>query len=459
MTAPDPMNHPTTGRRTAPWLLAFLLLLALLQLALVPLLGGHDVEFAPLLRVDGLGVLFGIAWTLTLAAISVPLARQGKRRRSGLLLGLVGVVFLVCAYAQNMTVLAAGGALAAVGIWAVGSELRDSPGARRLIEAVVSPAIVLVTLAITTGLPAFVPPAGGVAPPWRPVAMMACVLVVASSISWGLLVGRERAGTEGEQEAGAPLPALYALATPYLLAKMLVAAPWDPVGAWLLVLLGMLAQLIGVYTAYTSRGRQRTKAFTYALVGTSLSGFGIAANSPLAGAGAVWVMLAGLLWVAGRGWRRAEVAAMLAALPGLWMVSQAALDTGYGVVAALLLPSYLLLAALVTSHDPGHSPGSRRWRLVPLALAVIATAAPQLILEALVRPAVRTLAGGVGALTGLTVDWGLGMLVRTPQGTTPAALPATGIALAVFLAAVALYWLKELARRVIRQPGQDVQAE
>ncbi|HET6262224.1 MAG TPA: hypothetical protein VFG99_08290, partial [Chloroflexia bacterium] len=219
------------------------------------------------------------------------------------------------------------------------------------------------------------------------------------------------------------------------------------------------AQLIGVYTAYTSQGRQRTKAFTYALVGTSLSGFGIAANSPLAGAGAVWAMLAGLLWVAGRGWRRAEVAAVLAALPGLWMVSQAALDTGYGVVAALLLPSYVLLAALITSHAPRWYLAWRWWGLVPVAMAVIATAVPQLILEALVRPAVRTLAGGVGALTGLTVDWGLGMLVRTPQGTTPAALPATGIALAVFLAAVALYWLKELARRVIRQPGQDVQAE
>jgi hypothetical protein len=51
------------------------------------------------------------------------------------------------------------------------------------------------------------------------------------------------------------------------------------------------------------------------------------------------------------------------------------------------------------------------------------------------------------------------MLVRTPQGIVQAALPATGVALAVFLAAVALYWLKQLAARVTHQPGRDAQAE
>jgi hypothetical protein len=69
------------------------------------------------------------------------------------------------------------------------------------------------------------------------------------------------------------------------------------------------------------------------------------------------------------------------------------------------------------------------------------------------------MAGGVGALTGVAVDWGVGMLMRTSQGTTPAALPSTGIALAVFLASVALYWLKQLAGRVTRPTGGDAQPE
>jgi hypothetical protein len=436
-----------------------LLLLALLQLALVPLLGGRDVELAPLFRVDSLGLLFGTAWTLTLAAISLPLARQGKIRKIGLYLGIVGVLFVVCAYAQNMAVLAASGALAAVGIWAIQHDLRESRKPHWRIEAAISPAIVVIVLAITTGLPEFAPPAGGVAAPWRAVAAMAGVLVVASGIGWGLLGARQPAGSDGEGEERTALPALYALATSYILAKMLVAAPWDALGAWLLVLLGTLVLLAGVYIAYTAQGRQRTKAFACALVGVSLTGFGIAANSPLAAAGAVWVLLAGLLWLAGRGWRGAEVTAILAVLPGLWMVSQAALDTGYGTVAALLLPAYVLLAALVTSGAPRPYPAWRWWGFVPVPLAVVATAMPQIVEETLVRPAVRTLAGGVGALTSLAVDWGLGMLVRTSQGTTPAALPATGIALAVFLAAVALYWLKQLARNFERPTGGEAQGE
>ncbi|HVG00293.1 MAG TPA: hypothetical protein VND68_10670, partial [Chloroflexia bacterium] len=154
-----------------------------------------------------------------------------------------------------------------------------------------------------------------------------------------------------------------------------------------------------------------------------------------------------------------EATALLAALPGLWMVSQAALDTGYGVVATLLLPAFVLLAWLITSYAPSMSRALHWLGAAPFALAIITVAAPQLMLEGLVRPAVRTLAGGVEALTGLTVDWGLGMLVRTPQGTTPAALPATGVALAGFLAAVALYWLKELARRIASPDGREAQAE
>jgi MFS family permease len=252
---------------------------------------------------------------------------------------------------------------------------------------------------------------------------------------------------------------LYTLVAPYVLAKMLVAAPWHPVGAWLLVLLGMAGVLGGVYVVYASRSQQRTRSLTYVLTGVSLVGFGISANAPLAAAGALWVLLAGLLWLTLPGWRWAEVAALVALLPGLWMISQASLDSRYGVVVALLVPSVLLSAFLITHYASAVGRPQRWIAAIPFGLALIAVAMPQFVAETILRPAVTTMAGGVGALTTLGINWGVGMLARTAQGTIAAALPATGLALAVFLAAVVLYWLKQLAGRATRQADGDAQAE
>jgi hypothetical protein len=191
----------------------------------------------------------------------------------------------------------------------------------------------------------------------------------------------------------------------------------------------------------------------------TLVGFGTAANSPLGAAGATWVMLMGLPWVVARGWRWAEAVTLVAVVPGLWMLSQAALDTGYEVVAALLLPAYVLLAALTFFRRYESSPGWRWPVRLAVVLSLLSIALPQVVVETLLRPAVRTMAGGVGALTTVGIDWGVGMLVRTAQGTVPAALPTTGLGLAVFLAAVVLYWLKQLAGRATRQAKEDAQAE
>ncbi|MDQ3706986.1 MAG: hypothetical protein M3437_17540, partial [Chloroflexota bacterium] len=284
-------------------------------------------------------------------------------------------------------------------------------------------------------------------------------VAVAFTISGGFPDSGERARNEVEQGANARLTALYALAAPYILAKMLVGAPWHPVGAWLLVLVGMLALLIGLYQAYISQERQGHRPVSYALVGISMAGFGIAANSPLGAAGATWVMLVALPHIVVRGRRWAELAALVAVVPGLWMVSQAALDAGYGVVAALLLPTYVLVAAFTISNTPETAPARRLTGIVAVALSSLALALPQVVVETMLRPAVRTMAGGVGALTTLGIDWGVGMLARAAQGTVQAALPATGVALAVFLAAVVLYWLKQLAGRATRQADGDAQAE
>jgi hypothetical protein len=449
------MDSPTTGKRTSLWPPAFLLLLALLQLALAPLVQGGDIEIAPLFRVDSLGILFGIAWTLTLAALSVPLTGQ---RVAGFPV-IIGLGFLVSAYAHNAIMLALGGAIAGLGIWVAQNQLHVPAKISRaaLIASVL--AIALVAVPVFMSFPAFTPPAGGVTGPWHPAVVLAVAAILMLGHGVRTWRGWRRGADRAEPEAGAAYTDLYALATPYILAKMLVAAPWHPLGSWLLVLVGMLVLLVSAYTAYSSEEQRRAWAFVSSLVGISLAGFGLASSSPPAAAGATWAMLAGLLWVAARGWRWAEIATLLAVLPGLWMVSQAALDTGYGVVAVLLLPAYILLASLTLLST---SRPQRAWHwtgFVPVALSVLATALPQLIVEALVRPAVRTMAGGVAALTTLAIDWGVGMLVRSPQGTVQAALPATGGGLAVFLAAVALYWVKQLAGRAERRLRGDTQPE
>lgn len=450
---------PANSGRTSIWPVAFLLLLALLQLGLVPLVAQGDINLAPLFRVDSLGILFGTVWTLMLGAISFLFTRRGRGYTEAIFLSIIGIDLLVYTYAHNMMVMAVGWGLAGVGVWAITRESSPPGQSNRAMLSLLSSAIILATLAVVTGFPTFIPPAGGVVQPWPATAVVAGALAVVASGGWGLLVEGQHNRKEVEQRAGLTLKALYALAAPYILAKMLVTAPWHPIGTWLLVLLGMLTLLIGVYTAYESHKRGRTRVLVYAQVGITLVGFGIAANSPLAAVGATWVMLAGLLWVVTSGWRWAGVRASVAAMPGLWMVSQAALDTGYVVVSVLLLPLYILVVALTIIHDSGARRSCNWWVAIPIAVSITATALSQLVVEVLLRPAVRTMAGGVGALTVLAIDWGVGMTVRTPSGGISAALPATGIALAVFLTAVALYWLKQLAWRAINQANGDTQAE
>ena len=71
---------------------------------------------------------------------------------------------------------------------------------------------------------------------------------------------------------------------------------------------------------------------------------------------------------------------------------------------------------------------------------------PQALIEWVARPAVTSMPGGVGALRELTSEWGVGVEINSPTQTF-AALPATGMALGVALALVALYWLKLLVGR------------
>jgi hypothetical protein len=149
----------------------------------------------------------------------------------------------------------------------------------------------------------------------------------------------------------------------------------------------------------------------------------------------------------------------MGALTGVWLIAQGALSLHYGLVAAIVLPAILLAAlASASSQDSLKPPDTTPPRItfhalsiISIVLLLLASLFPQAAVEGVLRPAVQAMAGGVGALAGVTTDWGIGLAVRSPDGVALAALPATGIGLAVFLAAVSIYWLKRLAARLMRR--------
>src|SRR5205823_1616689 len=91
---------------------------------------------------------------------------------------------------------------------------------------------------------------------------------------------------------------LYCMAAPYLLAKALVAAPWDATGIWAITLLGTLGLLGSAITGVGLRGSARIPAIASVQAAASLIGFGMSPGSPLAAIGAVALLLSGGLWVA-----------------------------------------------------------------------------------------------------------------------------------------------------------------
>lgn len=253
------------------------------------------------------------------------------------------------------------------------------------------------------------------------------------------------------------LAGLYVLFMPALLARALVAAPWEPVGIWTLALLGTIGLLAAIGAAVFSFKRTRAAALAFALASVATIAFGLAPGSPLAAAGGLAAILAGSLWVplavAGIWGRYRAFILLIGAFAGVWLISQAALNMGYGVVTALMLPSLLALTLVLSRKETSKDNFSRAaiasGSLIALILITGATY-PQIVMQMVLRPAVQTMAGGVPALSTLRVDPGVGLLVLAPQGTILASLPATGIAVAVLLAFVTLYWLKKLLMRFAR---------
>ncbi|MEO5951594.1 MAG: hypothetical protein ABIQ44_03910, partial [Chloroflexia bacterium] len=233
---------------------------------------------------------------------------------------------------------------------------------------------------------------------------------------------------------------------PFVLAKMLVGGRWDAWGTWVLALMGTAGLLVIVWLgAWKGLGRIGVVG---ALAMLSVVGLGLAAVSPVAGVGAVWLMALGAI-VAGLEGERVGFAyggavVMAGGAVGGWLVVQGALTARYGLIAVMALPAVILVAALGWKKN---ELGKVGWVAVLVGVVLIASAIyPQAVIEWFARPAVEAMAGGVGAPVGLVRNWGIGLQVVSTNELALAALPATGIAVAVFLAWVVLYWIKTLMK-------------
>jgi hypothetical protein len=436
----------------------------------LPLWPGASIE--PLFRVDGLSLTFGVAWALAAALAATSLRHAGRTWAFlNVLACLISIGLLLVAYARHPLVLYLGWEVAGLGLWLSLRSSREGGAPRWLPLVLHLPGVPLLLLVLIGAVYPFAPPFGGAAQQWMlPVVLAFALIGLLRSGCWpfgGWLREVER-GLGGK---GTLLLGLYFMAAPYLLAKALVAAPWDALGTWTLTLVGTAVLVGSVATAVLERTTSNSVA-AGAYAGATLIGMALAPGAPLAAAGAIAILLSGTLWMAtwaGAGDISVTYRAptlLMGALAGVWLVSQGALSLRYGLVAAILLPA-MLLAALASASswanlkprytkpkrpDTPTTPNTQHpTPIIAMILLGLAAIYPQVAVEGVMRPAVQAMAGGVGALGGVSTDWGVGLVVWSPDGVALAALPATGMGLAVFLAMVSLYWLKRLAARLLRR--------
>jgi hypothetical protein len=420
---------------------------AILQLLFfVPMVaGGSGYSFGewigggPLFRVDALALCFGVAWAVSLG-LGLLVQQNGDtlfRAQAALL--TVGL--LTVAYAREPLVLLVGWEIGALGAYLGYYRGRENRARLRMAAFLHVPGVLVLVPAALGWMGAFEPPAGGAAYEWP----LAVTLLVGMAVYTRILY--KPAGLP-ERAVGGWLSGLYAVCAPFVLAKMLVGGRWDAWGTWALALVGT-----GVLIMLAWEGGRREVRGTrvgQALAILCVVGLALAAVSPMAGLGAV-VLLALAALVAGVegklqlcSYRGAMVLA--GGVAGLWLISQGALAARYGVVAVVALPTIMVVMS-------GHAPGEEAGRSSRVGVGVAAVIAlivglgavyPQAVVEWVARPAVQAMAGGVGAPTDLARNWGVGLQVVSPAELVLASLPATGMALAVFVAWVVLYWLKRM---------------
>ncbi|HET9495787.1 MAG TPA: hypothetical protein VFR15_16300 [Chloroflexia bacterium] len=419
------------------------IILALAQAVGLGLLvaGGRGFDLLPALggglyRIDALGVALG-----TVFALAVALGWPRSARPLPALLLLIGLLHL--AYSREPLLLYLGWEAAGLGLL-----LAADVAARRAPVALLASGVPLLVAWLLGLVPALSPPPGGDPQPWPAAVAAALGLVVLMRSGVPLLGGWLRPLAER-----APFPAaLYVLAGPAVLARALVPAPWDALGGWLLALLGA-AGMVAALLAFVWGDRGIVGAASVLAAG-AVMGLGLASVSPVVAVGAVLLMLVGPVWLCCRtlGRRAWGVLLLAGAAPGAWVLSQGAVTVGYEVVPVLALGGIALPALLLAADG---EPGRLAWpALAAGVLLVLVAVYPQAAVEWAARPAVGAMAGGVGVPSGLLANWGVGLALRAPDETLQAALPATGIALAVLVAWAAVRWLKLLAGRAAREPEE-----
>jgi hypothetical protein len=422
-------------------LVAFDLLLAALQLILlIPIVsGGRSLDFY-LFRADALNLAFGAVLTLSLG-IGISMLSSLSRLHAACLV-LFSLSALALAYAREPLVFVVAWELAGLALWL---PMLDADRRENVLRAALCthlPGLLLLLAILLVPTPPFAPPQGGETSPWPLFLSLTFGFVALFRAGCWLFMQR----TPNVSISQPTIP-LYILLSPMLLAKALVAAPWDSLAVWLLALLGsavLLASLLALL-----RNATPAICLSAALASASVVGLALAPLSPLAATGALGVLLAGMLWVSTPPVQPHSVFLLLACtLPGVWLLTQGALDARYRLVAAILLPVLFLLTCHALSHSvpPALSRISRIASLIVFFLLAVVAIYPQAAVDWVLRPAVGAMAGGVGVPSTLLVDHALGLLIRSPQETVLASLPATGIALTLFLIWAALYWLRSLAR-------------
>jgi hypothetical protein len=418
------------------------LVLAGLQLVLfLPLVVGNRAVDAGMFRVDALSVAFGVLWCVVLGVMAFGV--DGDANGWVLPVVVVGVGLVGMAYAREPEVLAVGWIMTGLGAWLVGG----SRGKREWVMlAFIAPGV-LVLLGWAVGwIGVFAPPAGGVGREWGIEAALVMGVAVCALPVGALVLGKTRGWAAGRSRG---LVELCIACGPFVLAKMLVGGRWDGWGTWVLALIGTAGLLVITWqSVWKGIGNIGVVG---ALAMLSVIGFGLATLSPMAGVGAV-VLIALAAIVSGSesggvGARYEGAAVLAGSGVGLWLVAQGALTARYGLVAVIVLPAAMLVAGIWMNgkdKDKEVSRGKARWMVVVAVLLVVSAVYPQVVIEGFARPVAEALAGGVGAPVGLVSNWGLGLQVVSPSEVVLAALPATGIGVAMFVAWVVLYWGKRV---------------
>jgi hypothetical protein len=400
--------------------------------------GGRGFDLLPvygggLYRVDALAVVLGVVWALAVGL--------GWPRRAGPLPALLVVVGLLhVAYAREPMLLYLGWELAGLGLVVAGGV-----AARSVVVPLLASGVPLLVAWLLGLVPALSPPPGGDPRSWPAAVAVALGLVVLMRSGVPMLGGWLR-----PLSARAPFPAaLYVMAGPAVLARSLVPAPWDAPGSWALALLGA-AGVVAALLALVWGGRGLPAAASV-LASGAVMGLGLASGSSVAAVGAVLLLVVGPVWLCaqplgGRAWGALLLAGTA---PAAWALGQGAAAVGYTVVLVIAVGGLVLLALLLAAgNEDRQLTGAAT---VAGVLLVFAALYPQVAVEWIARPAVGSMAGGVGVPSALLTNWGTGLALRAPDETLRAALPATGIALALLLAWAVVRWLKMLAGRATRR--------